>query len=86
MDLNLFRQDIKKICLLIAYQQSLSSGQITANLRSYQQILAKKLLPLHRRRFKRLFFYFYFFVFLHIDPSNDFDFCFSNFFCKKSQK
>jgi hypothetical protein len=27
MDLNLLRQDIKKICFLIAFQQSLSSGQ-----------------------------------------------------------
>jgi hypothetical protein len=27
MVLSLFRKDIKKICLLIAYQQSLSSGQ-----------------------------------------------------------
>jgi hypothetical protein len=29
MDLNLFRQDIKKIYLLITLQQSLSSGQKT---------------------------------------------------------
>jgi hypothetical protein len=27
MDLNLFKQDIKEICVLIAFQQSLSSGQ-----------------------------------------------------------
>jgi hypothetical protein len=41
MDLNLFRQDIKKICLLIAFQQSLSSGQKTADFRRYSQILVK---------------------------------------------
>ncbi len=35
MDLNLFRQDIKKICLLIAFQQSLSSGQKTADFGRY---------------------------------------------------
>ncbi len=31
MDLNLFRQDIKKICLLTAFQQSLSSDQKNAD-------------------------------------------------------
>ncbi len=36
-----FRQDIKKICLLIAFQQILSSGQKTANFRRYKQILVK---------------------------------------------
>ncbi len=36
-----FRQDIKKICLLIAFQQSLSSGQKTANFRCCWQILVK---------------------------------------------
>ncbi len=41
MDLILFRQDIKKICLLIAFQQSLSSGQKTADFRNYGQILVK---------------------------------------------
>jgi hypothetical protein len=41
MNLNLFRQDIKKICLLIAFQQSLSSGQKTADFRRYLQILVK---------------------------------------------
>ncbi len=41
MDLNLFRQDIKKICLLIAFEQSLSSGQKNANFRRYWQILVK---------------------------------------------
>jgi hypothetical protein len=41
MDLNLFSQDIKKICLLIAFQQSLSSSQKTADFRRYRQILVK---------------------------------------------
>jgi hypothetical protein len=41
MDLNLFKQDIKKICLLITFQQSLSSGQKTADFRRYWQILVK---------------------------------------------
>jgi hypothetical protein len=41
MDLNLFRQDIKKICLLIAFQQNLSSGQKTADFCRFRQILVK---------------------------------------------
>jgi hypothetical protein len=41
MDLNLFRQDVTKICLLIAFQQSLSSGQKTDNFRRSWQILVK---------------------------------------------
>jgi hypothetical protein len=39
----------------------------------------KKLLLLHRRRFKN-FFQFFCFDFLHIDPSNDF--CFCKFYAK----
>jgi hypothetical protein len=39
MDLNLYRQDIKKICLLIAFQQNLSSGQKTADFCRDCQIL-----------------------------------------------
>jgi hypothetical protein len=35
MYLNLFRQDIKKIFLLKAFQQSLNSGQKTADFRRY---------------------------------------------------
>jgi hypothetical protein len=31
----MYSDDIKKICLLIAFQQSLSSGQKTANFRRY---------------------------------------------------
>jgi hypothetical protein len=49
--LNLFRQDIKKIFLLKAFQQSLNSGQKTAEKPNF----GKKLLPLHRSRFKSLF-------------------------------
>ncbi len=41
MDLNLFIQNIKKIYLLMAFQQSLSSGQKTADFRHYLQILVK---------------------------------------------
>ncbi len=39
IDLNLFRQDIKKIYLLITLQQSLKSGQKTTGYRHYWQIL-----------------------------------------------
>ncbi len=79
MDLNLFRQDIKKICLLIAFQQSLSSGQKTSDFRRYWQILVK-----NRCRFiaydLKAFFLFFCFDFLQIDPSNNF--CFCKFFAK----
>ena len=79
MDLNLFRPDFKKICLLIAFQQSLSSGQKTADFRSYRQILVK-----NRCRYiagdLKAFYLFFGFDFLHIDPSNDF--CFCKFFAK----
>ena len=79
MDLNLFRQYIKKICLLIAFQQSLSSGQKTADFRRYWQILVK----IHCRCITgdlKAFYLFFGFDFLHIDPSNDF--CFCKFFAK----
>ena len=79
MYLNLFRQDIKKIFLLIAFQQSLNSGQKTTDFRRYRQILVK-----NRNRFTagnlKAFFLFYGFGFLHIDPSNNFFFC--KFFAK----
>jgi hypothetical protein len=52
MDLNLFRQDIKRICLLIAFQQNLSSRPKNRRLLPF----GKKSLPLHRRRFKSMFF------------------------------
>ncbi len=80
MDLNLFRQDIKKICLLIAFQQSLSSGQKTADFCCYWQILVKNLcryIPGDLKAFLSIFFCF---DFLHIDPSNEF--CFCKFFAK----
>ncbi len=79
MYLNLVRQDIKKIFLLIAFQQSLNSGQKTADFRRYWQILAK-----NRCRFTagdlKDFFLFFCFDFLHTDLSNDF--CFCKFFAK----
>jgi hypothetical protein len=51
MYLNLFRQDIKKKFLLKAIQQSLKSGQKTAE----KPHFGKKSLPLHRSPFKSLF-------------------------------
>ncbi len=74
MDINLFRQDIKKICLLIAFQQNLSSGQKTADFHHYWQILVKNCCPFIAGDLKALFLFF-FFEFLHIDRSNDFCFC-----------
>jgi hypothetical protein len=79
MDLNLFRQDIKKICLLIAFQQSLSSGQKTADFRCYRQILVKNCCRYIAGDLKA-FYLFFCFDFLHIDPSNNFYFC--KFFAK----
>ncbi len=72
MYLNLFRQDIKKIFLLIAFQQSLNSSQKTTDFRRFWQILVK-----NRCRFTAgdLKSFFFFFDFLHIDPSNSFCFC-----------
>jgi hypothetical protein len=79
MYLNLFRQDIKKIFLLIVFQQSLNSGQKTADFRHYRQILVK-----NRCRFNagdlKAFILFFCFDFLHIDPSKNF--CFCKFFAK----
>jgi hypothetical protein len=48
MYLNLFRQDIKKIFLLIAFQKSLNSGQKTRRLSPLSTNFGKKSLPLHR--------------------------------------
>jgi hypothetical protein len=79
MYLNLFRQDIKKIFLLKAFQQSLISGPKTADFRHNLQILVK-----NRCRFTagdlKAFFQFFCFEFLHADPSNNF--CFCKFFAK----
>ncbi len=79
MYLNLFRQDIKKIYLLIAFQQSLNSGQKNTDFRRYWQMLVK-----NRCRFTagdlKAFFLFFCFDFLHIGPSNNFWFC--KFFAK----
>jgi hypothetical protein len=77
--LNLFRQDIKKIFLQIAFQHSLNSGLNTADFHRYWQILVR-----NRCRFNagdlKAFFQLFCFDFLHIDPSNDF--CFCKFFAK----
>ena len=82
--LNLFRQDIKKIFLLKAFQQSLNRKAFQQSLNRGQKTaekpnFGKKSLPLHRSRFKSLFSIFCF-DFLHIDPSNNF--CFCKFFAK----
>jgi hypothetical protein len=79
MDLNLFRQNIKKIFLLIAFQQNISSGK-----------KKRQILPLLTNFGKnccrfiagdvKAFFLFFCFDFLPIDPSNDF--CFCKFFAK----
>jgi len=75
--LNLFRQDIKKIFLLKAFQQSLNSGQKTAEKPNF----GKKSLPLHfTAAHLKAFFQFFCFDFLHIYPSNNF--CFCKFFAK----
>jgi hypothetical protein len=74
-----FRQDIEKICLLIAFQQSLSSGQKNTDFRRLWQILVKN----HCRFITgdlKAFFSTFCFDFLNIDPSNDF--CFCKFFAK----
>ncbi len=79
MDLNLFRQDIKTICLLIAFQQSLSSGQKTTDFRCFWQILVKNCCCYIAGDLKASYLFF-FFDFLHNDPSNDF--CCCKFFAK----
>jgi hypothetical protein len=82
MYLNLFRQDIKKIILLIAFQQSLNSGQKTTDFRRYWQILVKNCCRFTAGDLKA-FFPFFRFDFLHIDPSNNF--CFYKFLPKVSK-
>ncbi len=80
MDLNLFRQDIKKISLLIAFQQTLSSGQKTADFRRYDKIFVKNCCRFITCDLRAFFLYFFCFDFLYIDPSNNF--CFCKFFAK----
>ncbi len=79
MYLNLFRQDIKKIFLLKAFQQSLNSSQKTADFRRFWQILFKNRCRFIAGDLKKIFQFFCFY-FLHIDPSNNF--CFCKFFAK----
>ncbi len=68
-----------KIVLLIAFQQSLNSGQKTTDFHRYLQILVK-----NRCRFTagdlKAFFLFFCFDFFHNDPGNNF--CFCKFFAK----
>ncbi len=63
MGLNLFRQDIKKICLLIAFQQNLSSGQKTADFCHYWQILVNNRCRFIAGDLKAFFFYFFALIF-----------------------
>jgi hypothetical protein len=79
MYLNLFKQAIKKIFSLKAFQQSLNSGQKTADFRRYWQILVKNRCSFTAGDLKA-FFQFFCFDCLHIDPSNNF--CFCKFFAK----
>ncbi len=58
-----FRQDIKKICLLIAFQQSLSSVQKTANFRCCWQILVKNCCRFFAGDLKAFFIFFALIVF-----------------------
>jgi hypothetical protein len=58
MSLNLFRQDNKKLFLLIAYQQSLSSGRKIANSRHFLTNLGKKLSLLHRWQYRSFVYIF----------------------------
>ncbi len=57
MDLNLLRQDIKKINLLIAFQQNLSSGQNTADFCRYWKILVKNRYPFITCDLKAFFYF-----------------------------
>jgi hypothetical protein len=67
MSLDLCRQDIKKLFLLIVYQQSLGSGQKTTDFCHYIQTLVK-----NRRRFIAGNFK----VWLSLNyPTNDFGHC-----------
>jgi hypothetical protein len=61
MYLNLFRQDIKKIFLVIAFQQSLNSGQKTTNFRRYWQILVKNRCRFTAGDLKTFFLFFFIF-------------------------
>ncbi len=79
MNLNLFRRDIKKTCLPIAFQQSLSGGQKTTDFRRYWQILVKNGCRFIAGDLKA-FYLIFCFDFLHIDPSNNFHSC--KFFAK----
>ncbi len=80
MDLNLLRQDIKKICLLIAFQQSLSSGQKTADF-VVIEILWSKIVAATSQAIKKPYIYFFALVFFTLTLSNDLQ-----VFCQRSQK
>jgi hypothetical protein len=79
MDLNLFRQDIKKICILIAFlakpQQRTKNRRLSPLLTNFGKNCCRFI-----EGDLKAFFLFFFFDFLHIGPSNDF--CFCKFFAK----
>ncbi len=66
MYLNLYRQDIKKIFLLIAFQQSLNSSQKTADFRRYWQILVKNQCRFTAGDLKVFFLFFFALIFLKL--------------------
>ncbi len=69
MDLNLFRQDIKKICLLIAFQQSFSSGQKTADV---VDKFWKKIVAATSQAIKKPFIYFFALIFFTLTLATTF--------------
>ncbi len=78
-DLNLFRQDIKKICLLISMSAKPQQWPKNRRLSPLVTNFGKKLLPLHRRRFKSLFVYFFALIFFTLTQQR---FFFCKFFAK----
>jgi hypothetical protein len=83
MDLNIFRQDIKKICLLKAFQRSLSSGQKTADFRRYWQILVKNRCRYIAGDLKAFDLFFFALIFFTLTLATIFV---SEVFCQRSQK
>jgi hypothetical protein len=82
MDLNP-RQDIKKLFLLIAYQQSLSSGQKNCQLLPLLTNFGKKLLMLHGRQFHSLICIYFALIFFTLTLATIFVL---QVFCQMSQK
>ncbi len=83
MNLNLFRQAIKKKCLLIAFQQNLSSSQKTADFCRYWQILVKNCCRFIASHLKVSFSIFLLWFSSHGPKQR---FLFQQVFCQRSQK